>query len=172
VRDAAPDDSTPHRSLDHPAEVPPEPDAEFVQSVRRALKCNLSVSGLQKNGLLRAHMVLEATKGSSAATVTVPALRDIFLSAIESLRNSSPRGDKQSRVLHLTFIKPTSTQQEAAERLAMAFGTYRRYVTSALAELTSILWFNESSARLRHERQLDAVSSDGTARERTLDRSG
>jgi sigma-54 dependent transcriptional regulator, acetoin dehydrogenase operon transcriptional activator AcoR len=171
VRDAV-DDPMPPRSPRYRAESPPEPDAEFVQNVRRALKCNLSVPGLQKNGLLGAHMVLEATKGSSAATVAVPALRDIILSAIESLRSSSPRGDKQSRVLHLTFIKPTSTQQEAAEQLAMAFGTYRRYVTSALAELTSILWFNESSARLRRERQLGAGSSAGAASEPTLDRSG
>jgi hypothetical protein len=170
--DAAVDDLTTPRSLDHPAEVSPGPDAEFVRNVRRALKCNLSVPGLQKNGLLRSHMVMEATKGASAATVTVPALRDLFLSAIESLGNSSPRGDKQSRVLHLTFIKPTSTQQEAAEHLAMAFGTYRRYVTSALAELTSILWFNESSARLRQERDRNAASSDRTAWEPPLDRSG
>jgi Sigma-54 interaction domain/FHA domain len=129
-----------------------EPDAEFAQYVRRALRCNLSVSGLQKNGLLGSHMVLEATDGSLAATSTVPALRGIFRSALDSLAASSPRGAKQSRVLQLTFIEPTSTQQEAADRLAMAFGTYRRYVTSALAELTSILWFLELSARSHRDR--------------------
>jgi hypothetical protein len=147
---------------DSSAAISPELDEEFVQNVRRALKCNLSVTGLQKNGLLRSHLVLEATKGSVTTTSTVPVLRDIVLSALESLRQSSPRGAKQSRVLELTFIHPTATQQEAAERLAMAFGTYRRYVTSALAELTSILWFRELSARQRRER-VDVPSRDDAA---------
>jgi hypothetical protein len=141
-----------------------EPDTQFAQTLRRALRCNLSVSGLQKNGLLGSHMVLEMTKGSPAATATVPALREIVLSAIESLHESSPRGAKQSRVLQLTFIEPTSTQQEAADRLAMAFGTYRRYVTSALAELTGILWFRELSARQRRER-IEAPGKDAVAGE-------
>ncbi|MDP9151203.1 MAG: hypothetical protein M3O36_14845, partial [Myxococcota bacterium] len=144
----------PFRASEPPPDTMPEPDPEFAQNVRRALKCNLSVAGLQKNGLLRAHMVLEATDGSSTATVAVPALRRLFLEAIESMRGASPRGEKQSSVLHLTFIKPAATQQAAADQLAMAYGTYRRYVTSALAELTSILWFNESAARLRYERRL------------------
>ena len=125
------------------------PDVEFAKNVRRALKCHLSLAGLQTNGLLGSHMVMEATNGSPAATSTVPALREAILSSLDSLRKSSPRGERQSRVIHLTFVEPASTQQEVADRLAMAFGTYRRYVTSALAELTSILWFRELSARAR-----------------------
>jgi hypothetical protein len=125
------------------------PDAEFAKNVRRALKCHLSLAGLQTNGLLGSDMVLEAANGSVAATSTVPALREAILSSLDSLRKSSPRGERQGRVIHLTFIEPASTQQEVADRLAMAFGTYRRYVTSALAELTSILWFRELSARVR-----------------------
>jgi hypothetical protein len=152
----------------HTDVTPPsaEPDLDFVQNVRRALKCNLSVAGLQKNSLLHSHMVLRATQGSSAANAAIPALRDIVLSAIDAMRSSSPRGDKQSSVLLLTFIKPTSTQQEAADRLAMAFGTYRRYVTSALAELTSILWFNEMSARAVGDRHLPSPNVHNTAPER------
>jgi hypothetical protein len=173
VWDRPADDPPASRRVDNEgAKAPPEPDAEFVQNVRRALKCNLSLAGLQKNGLLGSHMVLDATKGSSASTVTVPALRDIFLSAIESIGHSSPRGEKQSRVLHLTFIKPTSTQQEAADQLAMAFGTYRRYVTSALAELTSVLWFNELSAESHAERHLDPQTEERAADEQGLRRLG
>jgi Sigma-54 interaction domain/FHA domain len=169
-QEAAGDEQTTSPSLAHSTETVAEPEIEFARQVRRALKRNLSVSGLQKNGLLRSHMVLEATKGSTAATVTIPALREIFFSAIESLRNSSPRGEKQSRVLHLTFVKPTPTQQAAAEQLAMAFGTYRRYVTSALAELTSILWFNELSARQRQKHNVDDSGQEGAAREPTFGR--
>ncbi|HEY4012857.1 MAG TPA: sigma 54-interacting transcriptional regulator [Polyangiaceae bacterium] len=132
--------------------VPSEPGAEFAQALRRALRCNLSVSGLQRNELLRSQMVLEATQGSVAETSTVPAFRDIVRGSLDSLESSSPRGRKQAQVLRLTFIEPAGTQQEAADQLAMAFGTYRRYVTSALAELTSILWFRELSARRRRER--------------------
>jgi transcriptional regulator with AAA-type ATPase domain len=139
-----------------------EPTLEFVQSVRRALKCNLSVAGLKSNALLQSHLVLEKTRGCPASTETIPALRGIFLEALESMRCASPRGEKQSRVLELTFIKPTPTQQEAAERLAMAFGTYRRYVTSALVELTSMLWFGELSARARQVRGAEAPA-DNTA---------
>jgi hypothetical protein len=137
------------------AEIPSQPEPDFVQQVRRALKCNLSVAGLQRNGLLHARMVLERTRGSTAVTDTVPALREVVLSAIDALRTSSPRGDRQARVLDATFVKPAPTQQEAADQLAMAFGTFRRYVTTALAELTSVLWFNELSARRRYERGSD-----------------
>jgi hypothetical protein len=147
--------SPPPREAAAPAEsaaMPAGPEAEFAQALRRALRCNLAVSGLQKNELLRSQMVLESTQGSVATTSTVPVLRDIVLWSLASLESSSPRGRKQAQVLRLTFIEPAATQQEAAERLAMAFGTYRRYVTSALAELTSILWFRELSARRRRER--------------------
>ncbi|MDP9035901.1 MAG: sigma 54-interacting transcriptional regulator, partial [Myxococcota bacterium] len=151
---ARPPSEPPFGAAEPPADTMPEPDAEFAQNVRRALKCNLSVAGLHKNALLRAHMVLESTDGVSTATVAVPALRRIFLEAIESMRGASPRGEKQSSVLHLTFIKPAVTQQAAADQLAMAYGTYRRYVTAALAELTTILWFEECAARLRYDRRL------------------
>lgn len=149
-----------------------EPDEEFAQNVRRALKCNLTVAGLQKNDLLRSKMVLEATQGSSATTATVPALRELILTAIETMRNSSPRGEKQSRVLYLTFVKPTATQQEAADRLAMAFGTYRRYVTSAMVDLVSLLWFNELSARTRGDRSSKGVSEINIARQTSFVRMG
>ncbi|MBV9949844.1 MAG: sigma 54-interacting transcriptional regulator [Myxococcales bacterium] len=145
--------------FEHSVEVVTEPEADFALHVRRALKCNLSVAGLQKNGLLQSRRVLESTRGSGAATDTVPALRKLILSAIEALGASSPRGEKQARVLHLTFVKPAATQQEAADALAMAFGTYRRYVTSALAELTSMMWFDELAARRRHESAPPATKS-------------
>jgi sigma-54 dependent transcriptional regulator, acetoin dehydrogenase operon transcriptional activator AcoR len=128
----------------------PEPDPEFAQNVRRALRCNLSIAGLQRNGLLYSYMVQRKTKGPSVPAATVPALRQLILESIEALRGS-PRGEKQCRVLHLTFITPTATQHEAADRLAMAFGTYRRYVTAAIAELTTNLWFAELSARFELE---------------------
>jgi energy-coupling factor transporter ATP-binding protein EcfA2 len=153
---------------DPSTDTPAEPDAEFVQNVRHALKCHLSVAGLQKNGLLRSCMVLEATKGSLAAASTVPTLQKIVLSSLESLGASSPRGDKQRRVLRLTFIEPTATQQEAADRLAMSFGTYRRYVTSALSELVSILWFRELSARLRRETVETARQGDVAVESREM----
>ncbi len=144
-----------------------QPETDFAMNVRRALKCNLSVSGLRKNPLLRSDMVLEATGGASAPTSTVPALRRVLMASIDALNKSSPRGARQSRALQLTFIEPAPTQQEAAERLAMAFGTYRRYVTSALKELTAILWFGELSARMRRTGggEADLPSGDvGSAR--------
>jgi DNA-binding NtrC family response regulator len=168
----APAEELPARPHEHHSGAATDPDLEFTQNVRRALKCNLSIAGLQKNALLHSKMVLEATKGSAATTVTVPALREIILSAIETMRNSSPRGEKQSQVLLLTFIKPTATQQEAADRLAMAFGTYRRYVTSALADLVSILWFSELSARMRTDRTSKGVSEINIARQSSFVRIG
>jgi DNA-binding NtrC family response regulator len=128
-----------------------EPDPDFVQGVRRALRSNLSIACLQKSPLLGAAMVLQATNDASDATESVPALRQIILSAIDSMR-ATARGERLSQVLHLTFITPAKTQHEAADQMAMAFGTYRRHVTSALSELITILWFRELSARAARER--------------------
>jgi len=79
-------------------------------------------------------MVIEAARGSSATTVRFPPTR-IVLSAIESIRNSSPRGDKQSRVLHTDVHQTDIDAARGPDRLAMRSVPIRRYVTSALAEL-------------------------------------
>jgi hypothetical protein len=137
-------------------EIQTEPTEHFAQDVRRALKCNLSLHLLQRNGLLTSEMVLEAARGASAASVTAPLLREIVLGAIESLRQSSARGAKQASALQLTFVEPAPSQQEAADRLGMAFGTYRRHITAGLVELTGILWFLEQAARRRR------IDAEGT----------
>jgi DNA-binding NtrC family response regulator len=149
-------------SANHRLATEGEADEDFAREVRRALKCNLSPHLLQRNGLLETAMVREATQDAAAASVTAPALREIVLAAIDSLRQSSARGAKQAGVLQLTFVEPAATQQEAADRLGMAFGTYRRHVTAGLVALTEILWFREQTAR-RHRGGAEAGRGDGPA---------
>jgi hypothetical protein len=157
----APSERPPLESSSHrrAPEVQTEPTGEFAQDVRRALKCNLSLHLLQRNGLLESEMVLDAARGASAASITAPLLREIVLAAIESLRQSSARGAKQASALQLTFVEPAPSQQDVADRLGMAFGTYRRHITAGLVELTGILWFREQAARRRR------IEAEGTSNE-------
>ena len=53
-----------------------------------------------------------------------------------------------ARVLTLTYLTPTRTQEAAAARLSLPFSTYRRHLTTGLREVAQAVWEAEiASAR-------------------------
>ncbi len=61
---------------------------------------------------------------------------------------ASPRDEKLRRVIELTYFRPAAKQEAAADRLGLAFGTYRRHLTSALSRLADWLWNREQAMPL------------------------
>jgi TolB-like protein/Flp pilus assembly protein TadD len=95
---------------------------------------------LARNPLLQARLLA----GSDAAG---PAELRALLSETVSTLFASPRDEKIRRSLELTYFQTAPKQEVVAERLGLAFGTYRRHLTSGLKRLADWLWQREMAAR-------------------------
>jgi hypothetical protein len=71
-------------------------------------------------------------------------LRAAVEEAVDTMQGTS-RGDKLHRTLAVTFFHGSLTQEAAAERLGIAFGTYRHRLTAAIAAVTEELWHHATS---------------------------
>jgi hypothetical protein len=54
------------------------------------------------------------------------------------------RTELMYRALLHTYLEPSPSQLQAAEAARMSFGTYRRQLTAATAELAAALWLRET----------------------------
>jgi hypothetical protein len=66
-------------------------------------------------------------------------LRAVVEEAVDSLQGT-PRGDMLHRTLAASFFHGTPTQEEAAERLHVPFGTYRHRLAAAIDQVAEELW--------------------------------
>ncbi|MBV9566832.1 MAG: hypothetical protein JO172_01725 [Hyphomicrobiales bacterium] len=114
---------------------------EFAAALKAALRNYGRPDLLAENTLLRSHLFAQSD------CVGVPELKQLLSKAVETLF-ASPRDEKLRRVIELTYFRPAPKQEATAERLGMAFGTYRRHLTTALFRLTKWLF----------ERELEAVA--------------
>ncbi|AMO24645.1 ATP-binding protein [Ramlibacter solisilvae] len=110
--------------------------AEFEQSVRDALRAYAQPAALASNPLLATPLVTRsaAQPGDSVAT-----LRSALLEAAQGLR-SIPRNEKFWRALELTYFRPAGSQELAAERLGLPFGTYRYQLAVGVERVVEVLW--------------------------------
>ena len=128
-----------------PAAVPRQPallsrsamsQSAFAAALKDALRDYARPDLLANNPLLRSGFA--ASSGCACASE----LKDLLSRAVETLFKS-PRDEKLRRVVELTYFRPAPKQETAAERLSMPFGTYRRYLTTALSRLTKWLFAQE-----------------------------
>src|SRR5690606_35356337 len=133
-------------AADPPAAPPPtlvparlvlsEPD--FARAVRRALRDCTRPALLAANPLLRSRVLLDRhPEGASAAD-----LQALLREGVEALR-ANPKDEKRYRALWHTFFQPAATQEQAAERLQLAFNTYRYHLYQGIDRVTEWLWQRE-----------------------------
>ena len=103
----------------------------FKEAVRDALRHMLDDRALGDSLLLRSRVLM---KGSTPAKPA--ALRDALRAAAETLKGR-PRDEKFYEALDLTFLRPAATQEAAAERLGLPFGTYRYRLSTAIDRVDS-----------------------------------
>src|SRR5262245_29706501 len=97
---------------------------EFAGAVRAALRDFARPERLGTSPLLRTRAALERAKGPAAPADLQALLRD----ASEALQ-AERLGDKcYAAVLH-TYLQPIGSQERVAERLGVAFSTYRYQLT-------------------------------------------
>lgn len=105
---------------------------EFAEAVRAALRDFAQPNALAANPLLASRLVPPSQNPTRA-------LRQTIWEAAQQLR-LKPRDEKFYRALEATYLEPAATQELAAERLSLPFGTYRYQLNKALERVTEWLW--------------------------------
>src|SRR5262249_6501084 len=114
-----------------PAPVLAYPD--FVAALRNALRDFSRPDLLAGNPLLRSRLF--AMRDGAG-----PAELQALLSETVDTLFVSVRDQKLRRVIEFTYFHPAPKQELTAERLGLAFSTYRRHLTTALDRLARWLW--------------------------------
>jgi TolB-like protein/Tfp pilus assembly protein PilF len=108
----------------------------FVSALKNALRDYTRPDLLAGNPLLRSRLF---AVGEGAG----PAELQVLLSKTVDALFTSARDEKLRRVIEFTYFQPAAKQEVTAERLGLAFGTYRRHLTTALDRLARWLWDRE-----------------------------
>ncbi|MFJ4153041.1 hypothetical protein ACIP10_36515 [Streptomyces galbus] len=111
----------------------------FGKAVRTALRDIYRADMLLVNPLLNSRLVRTSTP---AGRDLVQSLRRILVSAVNETLDD-PNSAGYHRVLATTFLSRISTQVAAAERLGLAYGTYRRHLAKGLEQVCEQLWQRE-----------------------------
>ena len=128
-------------SLPAPAEAPCRTlsQDDFRQAVLDALRQWHDPRAWQTSPLLPSRLVRRACQdGHEAGAV----LKQLVREAIDSL-SAHPRQAKFFRALDATYLRPAASQELAAERLGLPYGTYRYQLRMGLAHVVSRLWQSE-----------------------------
>jgi hypothetical protein len=106
-------------------------EPEFAAAVREAFRWATRPDVLARNPLTATRLVPDGGD-----------LRSVLEAQVAALQRD-PRRERLARVLTVTFLTPAATQEAAAARLSLPFSTYRRHLSTALAEVTQALWKQE-----------------------------
>jgi hypothetical protein len=113
---------------------------DFVAALRNALRDFSRPDLLAGNPLLRSRL-FAMRDGAGPAE-----LRALLSETVDALF-AGARDEKLRRVIEFTYFRPEPKQEVTAERLGLAFGTYRRHLATALDRLARWLWDRERGLR-------------------------
>ncbi|RZI85340.1 MAG: hypothetical protein EOP38_05420 [Rubrivivax sp.] len=116
--------------------------SSFEQAVKLALRQLGDPLALASNPLATSDIVAKARRASEKPAAT---LQRVLFEAAESLAER-PRDTKFWRALELTYFRPAGSQELAAERLGLPFGTYRYQLMTGIERLVDVLWRRETEA--------------------------
>jgi hypothetical protein len=123
-----------------PVTSAPMARADFDECVRLALLTWNHQEGFASNALLRRSFV------SGPEGTPVELLRDAVSRAVEAIP-ADLAGVKAHAALVATYFSGAPTQEAAARRLGLPFGTYRRHLRAAVARVADVLWEAELATR-------------------------
>ncbi|GIJ48219.1 hypothetical protein Val02_51050 [Virgisporangium aliadipatigenens] len=108
--------------------------AQHDAAVRAALRAWHRPDALAASPLLR-----HRPAGGTRAGESSEALRDLLVEAVDAL-SANPTEAIYHRILAATFFHPNLTQEAAAQRLGIPFGTYRRHLATGTRLVSNYLW--------------------------------
>ncbi|WP_405496676.1 ATP-binding protein [Streptomyces sp. NBC_00096] len=112
--------------------VPPVSRAAFDQAVREALTHWRNPGAFAAGALLRARL-------SDGSGDPVEELRALLRRTVDGLADD-PRGVRAREALTAGYFSGAPTQEAAARRLGLPYGTYRRHLRQGLDLLCAALW--------------------------------
>ena len=113
---------------------------DFERAVRDALRLYHDAEALAASPLAQCDAVRAAAVNGEAPA---EALRRLLLEQAQALRER-PRDAKFWRALELTYFRPAGSQELAAERLSLPFGTYRYQLATGIERVVQALWARET----------------------------
>ena len=111
-------------------------EAMFHEAVHDAFRHWHDPALFGANPLLQSRLVRQAARTQETPSAT---LMRLIRNALDQLA-AQPRQARFARALELTYLRPAGSQELAAERLGIPFGTYRYQRRTALARVTQHLW--------------------------------
>jgi TolB-like protein len=127
--------------------------AEFAAALREALRDIHSPDLLARNPLLRSGIGgLDPSAGPSE-------LRALLCEAVDTLFGNA-HDERLRRVLQVTYSQSPLKQEAVADRLALSFSTYRRYLTNARERLALWLWENAQPTPVKPSPSPDERSAE------------
>jgi TolB-like protein/Tfp pilus assembly protein PilF len=127
--------------------------AEFEAALREALRDIHSPDLLARNPLLRSGI------GGLGALAGPSELRALLCETVDTLFGNA-HDERLRRVLQLTYSQSPLKQEAIADRLALSFGTYRRYLANARERLALWLWENAQPTSVKLSPSPDTGSSE------------
>ena len=107
----------------------------FDQAVREALPYWRDPGAFATCALMRSRMVADSTDPAEE-------LRALLRQAVDDLARD-PRGVRAREALTAGYFSGAPTQEAAARRLGLPYGTYRRHLRQGLDQLCEALWQRE-----------------------------
>jgi hypothetical protein len=126
------------RQAPAPAQRWSRPD--FERAVRDALRLYCDRSSLEASPLAASMSVSAARTEGERPGAT---LQRVLMEAAQKLRER-PRDQKFWRALELTYFRPAGSQELAAERLGLPFGTYRYQLATGIERVVQAMWAREA----------------------------
>lgn len=113
---------------------------EFERAVRDAMRVLHERAALASNPLTASSLVAANRRDAESAGET---LRRLLLDAAATLKDR-PRDLKFWRALDSTYLHPAGSQELAAEKLGLPFGTYRYQLAAGVERVAQALWDKET----------------------------
>jgi hypothetical protein len=107
---------------------------EFEQAVRDLLRAWRHRASVVDNPLVHTRLA-----GDGDIETRIDNLRRVLETAVDAVQGTQ-RGDKLHRTLATTFFHGVPTQEAAAERLSVPFGTYRHRLSAGIDRVVEELW--------------------------------
>ena len=116
-------------------------EAEFRDAVRSALRDYTRPDRLADNPLRLTRLLQGVAPGPATAMAIQQLLRD----AAGAL-DANPRDRKLHRAVKYTYFEPLESQEKVAERLNLAFSTYRHHLVRGIERIGTALWHRDRGA--------------------------
>lgn len=113
---------------------------DFNEAVRNALRVMHDIAQMRHSPLIHARCVAAFVPANASISQRVKFLQGALNQAINKIKEQ--KDSRSYDALHLAFVAPDFTQDDAAKQLNISLSTFRRNLNSGIDEVCEMLWEN------------------------------